>query len=245
MNTDIVIEFKTTAVPKGVDTIIKLGSGFGKYSNLLKVYFDTKYNGAYWNFNRMLRKMFASTTHIVTMEDVIVLCRDFVESVYKVVEANPGEVLSLFYSEYDYHDFNPEQSHWIKTRRVGNQCKVIPVDIISDYLSFCDKYVVDYPNQPPDNPLLAYLEVKGRWGWCAYPSLVDHADSKSVYGSQRRNVAKDFIGEGNSGLDVDWSLGLYNPFVNDYKYRFRCIKEDNYAYDILKGLRSVQKPQEY
>jgi len=239
------VEFKVTASPKRLHTVANLSLLLKNDFNRLEFFIDEHNDGAYWNYNRVFSDIGKNTTHIVTMEDDVWVCPDFVNTVKEVIKYRPNDVISLFYGRDGLVDAYNSGKSWMKIRRVGNQCRIIPKEIAVEYIDFCNECVIENPKQPPDNPLLAFLEYKGLDLFCTVPSFVQHIGVKSTFGTSEIKVSPIVIGDSMSFKDVDFGLGLDEPFVDDTMYRFYCIKPNTDAFRVLRDKKMVIKPRGY
>jgi len=180
-------------------------------------------------------------THILLLQDDLLLCKNFLEGLYKVVEANPGECICLCGRDQSIRSARNRGIHWSAVRFGSwGQANIMPVSMIKDFLEWCKRYT--RPDYRHDDTILAYyLEYTQRRLWCTAPSLVEHLGAtRSVIGaSNKRKVATWFIGLNDNPVDFDWSLGLDKPALGTSTFKSSMLIEGTKVYDYFKDLDLV------
>jgi hypothetical protein len=148
--------------------------------------------------------------YVLTLQDDLSFCQDFVETVDKIVCVNSGKSMSLF-SPYGKL---PKMAHDAGARWFGRrdplwaQALLLPVEIVQGILHFADGASHLFTDKHDDVRIAAFHAELGEPMWCAVPSFVQHEGaSRSVLGqSNSRRIADYFIGVDKSAKDFDWTI---------------------------------------
>jgi hypothetical protein len=152
-------------------------------------------------------------THHLVLQDDVILSRELLPALLKILEVVPEEPISLFARTARRWDplirhcqrFS-NQTRWLVLKRLNwGPAILLPVSDIEPMLA----WVEEHCHMPHYDVRLAYWYLhQGRPVWYTMPSLVDHRiDGDSLVWdlpSQERRRALYFIGEERSGADLDW-----------------------------------------
>lgn len=183
------------------------------------VVWDTKNNR--WDTGR--RAMQAAAAHnadwTCVIQDDVLVCKDLLEGLRRALDHVPGECIvqpyvgtriskgSAYIPELT-RQADEQNASWIEMRTLfWGPVIIVPTPTVTDMLTWADRR--NWPNY--DKRVGQYYYSKLAWTtYYTWPSLVDHLDSERdgvdslvEHGSGR--VARNFIGEDASALDIDWS----------------------------------------
>lgn len=154
-------------------------------------------------------------THHLVLEDDIALCSDFLEGVKVALAAAPDCPVSFYANRLTIDEARATGGSWARIddqMGSGAQALAMPTSLVRDFLQW------DRANLRPE--AFAYGSRLVIWSLynrvpvlCTVPSLVEHvgAGESTIGYSNRKRVARWFIGESQSALSVDWSKGVENP----------------------------------
>lgn len=159
-------------------------------------------------------------SHICVMQDDVLLCRDFPETVETMVHAVPNGVLFLYSQRKAVRDALAAGKHWIRCRDpIMAQAIVMPRMMVELWLKWLAMKGIEDSWHPEwdDVRLCLFLLGVDVAAWMPCPSIVEHGEpSDSTVSAKHNNaarVATEFIGTEVSGLVVDWYRGLLQPEV--------------------------------
>ena len=146
-----------------------------------------------------------SVTHLVMLQDDILLCRDFVPGVEKIIRAKPCEVISLFYVSREAERAREQDARWILIPGAWGQAVIWPREIMEGMLEWSAHEI--RPEWTGEDRRAGLYVLKNKIPvWATAPSLVQHLRSvDSLLGNRtpQPRIARWFVGEG-SPLDFDW-----------------------------------------
>lgn len=153
-----------------------------------------------------------ATHHLVVQDDAIV-CRDLIPGLEAALEYVPDEAVTCPYVgtrrpvseqvERATVEAGKRQASWIVMKGLNWGVGVlVPVPAIEPMLAYGDRQ--RYPNY---DRRIGRFFVRMCWPtWCTWPALVDHRDDiPSLCGHGDGRVARSFLGEDKSALDIDWA----------------------------------------
>lgn len=188
---------------------------------------------------KCLTKYDPDTTHILTLQDDVVVCRDFIKTAKLVASLRPINTITLFTPNQMVTQAIREKRHWLRLKIwFMAQGYIMPVATAQNIIKFAEEHT--RPDHHIDDEKMAmYFYVKNEYVWATVPSLVDHLGwgSTTIQGREvwsdyfepSRRVARCFPGVENSALDIDWTQGLSNPLTHD-NGDFSCFAS-NYVPD--------------
>lgn len=157
-----------------------------------------------------LMAMVQGSTHAVLLQDDLIICKDFVLGLKAALAAVPDQIVSL-YCPRKGALLAKEQGHsWVRiTDGAYGPAIVIPTTKLRHFLQWNEQNIKPEVTHD-DTRVCLYALAHDLDVWLTVPSLVDHAGASfsSIGHSNSQRVAKWFIGEENSALDVDWTAGV-------------------------------------
>lgn len=182
---------------------------------IVRISCDVRYTGS-WNGTRLawlsgLKN--PEATHVITLEDDAIPCKDFIESVYTIAALKPDEVIAFYSLRSETHCVTwaeKNNSHWYVTD--GNASGVgvmMPREKLVDFLRVVDAFIE--PGVPyEDARLWGWQQLRKYRTWTTVPNLLEHGQpghSTLGFNNAKRTSAK-FIGKEISGMSVNWTRGL-------------------------------------
>lgn len=166
-----------------------------------------------------------SFTHVLVLQDDVIVCADFLKTVEKIAELLPDKPISFFSKDNVIERARMENKNWATTRCwFMAQGYMFPVPLATKMVKWIKKYA-DLEHCNIDDELMSmYLFAHDIPVYLTAPSLVEHLGFSVTslnrklgahYFEPNRRVAKWFIGLEKSGLDVDWSKDIDKPCVDD------------------------------
>lgn len=182
------------------------------------------------NYRRCLSDPPAGATHLVILQDDVVVCRNFAQAVERLVAVRPDDVLSLFVGGVArtgamrmleaakagrswvpmYYVGSPEVAHVVSV--------VWPVALAAEFLAWTEvAKIPSYKGVPRSDDAVfgAWLRLTRRTCWACVPSLVEHPDDvptlihdreRARGGADRGRVAVMWIGPDRDPLENDWLI---------------------------------------
>lgn len=146
-------------------------------------------------------------SHLLILQDDLKLCRNFELAVDKIVEAVPGEMISLFYGKRK--GFDPF-FRWNLAEGPWGQAVIYPTHLIADLLEWVALNIHHQFNSYDARVALWCIAAR-RKCWVSMPSLVDHrGDMKSAMGHVGKREGPFYIGDDKDPLELDWTdVGVY------------------------------------
>lgn len=177
-------------------------------------------------------------THLLILQDDILPCKDFIPAVFKIIETNPDNIITLFSNHpsidlaYQSGIRYLEMSHFFMA-----QAYIIPVSIAKKAVKWIDENVRESVKLDDDR-LATYCFYTNKKVLATAPSLVEHlgwdTTTLRTYKEKdfKRNLrmARQFIGFDRFATDFDWSRkkaikvndGSISMFISN-------LKKNNYA----------------
>jgi hypothetical protein len=159
-------------------------------------------------------------THILILQDDILPCEDFVQTVERIIELLPNECVTFFSNSDRILEAQKKGINWVTLKTfLMAQAYVMPTAMMTDFLNWTEAHV-----KPEiyfdDDRMAMYFFYHNKKVWATAPSLVEHIgwNGSTLTGYKpghvfepRLRMAKWFIGMENSGLEVNWANGLDRP----------------------------------
>jgi hypothetical protein len=190
----------------------------------LEVMDDPFRQGVWFNAKRCWKSAGKATHHLVLQDD-IVICNNFVNGIFKVIEAFPNDIISLFHGPRKNFDGS---CRWGQSEGVWGQAIVMPTGIVQEFLNWEEDNI--HPSFMHDDSRVSLFAINtGRRVKVPFPNLVNHRDTelKSVLGNKwsKPRVSSDFMGA-RDPFDFDWMekdpmMSSINSFTQYNKYLLR------------------------
>lgn len=164
-------------------------------------------------------------THLLLLQEDVVVSRNFPLAVEKIAEAKPAEPVCLFLSWLPNQIVREARQALLRNQRYiaarpAKFCPVVavlwPVAAIERFLEWSE--TARLPGHPgnvrsDDAVLGEWIRRKREVVWVALPSLVQHPDlvpsvkgrQNANWGKDRGRVALNWIGPDADPLELDWS----------------------------------------
>jgi hypothetical protein len=172
---------------------------------------DTQREGCWPTHRRALEAARGASHHLVVQDD-IGLCRDFLPSVEEVIRAKPDNLISLYTNAEAVFTARERGESWVEKSGVSGPSVIWPTDLIGEFLQWQDVHINH--NFPWDDVRVSMWIIKtSRQAFATVPSLTQHLgyESSALGLNDPSKVAAWYIGDNQSGLSIDWSLGLTLP----------------------------------
>jgi hypothetical protein len=170
---------------------------------------------------RAIKAYDPDATHHVVIQDDVILCDNFKETVTNAIKyAHPFAPIGLYYggkgNTMSAHvraavEADKNNACWIARKGpIWGPGIVYPVATIPDLMKYFAASIIENY----DRRVMNYYQSVGQLCWYSYPSLVDHRqeDNPSLCGHDRGNrVARKFLAP-QEALEMDWS----GPVVKVY-----------------------------
>jgi len=190
-------------------------------------------SGSSWGgLKGLIESVDSDPTHVLVIQDDVIVCKYFLQTVEKIVELHPKQTISFFSPYQEVEKAIRRRQSFIQ---VGvfyyAQAYVMPTDKIRDFYEFSVKHISQKITQD-DRRLAMYHLYHQDPVWVTAPSLVEHlawdtTTTSSEKGQlpklkQEARTARRFIGLENSGLDIDWSKPpQISAMPGDFQMQFR------------------------
>lgn len=175
-----------------------------------------------WRGYRRCLSDLPETGHVCILQDDVLVCRHFEQTLRLIANANPNQVVSLFLSKIPRRTFNLASLKYGKTRYVdvhrADLVHVVgilwPVDQAREFLNWAQENPRRWPKgretTSDDAMVSRWMKLTGQIIRCTVPSIVEHPDDvpstvndgKNKGGADR--TACYWIG-GEDPLELDWS----------------------------------------
>lgn len=178
------------------------------------------------NYKRCLSNPPAGATHLVVLQDDVVVCRNFAQAVERLVAARPADVLSLFVggvartTARGLREALGAKRRWAPVwfRDVHHVCALVwPVGFASEFLAWAEiSSIPGYRGMPRSDDAIVgqWCRMTRRTVWATAPCLVEHPDDVPTLIHQRERargghdqgrIAVAWIHE-EDPLGIDWSI---------------------------------------
>jgi hypothetical protein len=159
-----------------------------------------------WSERQWLATIRSGVTHGLFLNDDLFLCDHFAETLARVVEARPNDVISLYCSDERARHI---VGRWYTSREglIGN-AYVVPIQVLCEFLAFRKRDLVEscVETLTEDQQLNLFCMATGRKVWHTRPSLVEHDVSiASCYGNEGNAARTAAIGPWKNMHHLDWT----------------------------------------
>ena len=172
---------------------------------------DKEREGCWPTYRRALLAA-GDTSHHLVLQDDVGLCRDFIASALKAIEARPQNLIALYTNTAAVIRARAKRHAWIEKEGICGPAMIWPRDSIGEFLDWQEKHID--PTFVWDTVRVSIWLIKtAKQAFATVPSLTEHLGcGLSTLGlNGRSKVAAWYIGHHRSGLRIDWSRGLTRP----------------------------------
>lgn len=177
----------------------------------LAVIEDTRLEGCWPTYRRSLEAAGNASHHLVLQDD-LGLCRDFIRSVKEVIRVRPKNLIALYTNASSVFKARERGEAWVEKSGVSGPAVIWPSELIGEFLRWQDAHID--PDFLFDTVRVSMWLIKtSKRAFATVPSLTQHlgCESSTMGLNSPTKVATWFIGEDQSALDIDWSLGVSSP----------------------------------
>jgi len=172
---------------------------------------DTQHDGCWPTYRQALDAAGGASHHLVLQDDVE-LCKDFIRSVEEVIRVRPANLIALYTNAQSVLAARLRGDSWIERDGVCGPAMIWPTYLIAEFLQWQDSHI-DIDFEFDTVRVSMWLIKTSKRAFATVPSLVEHLGwgSSTMGLNSSSKVAAWYIGEDQSGLEIDWSLGLSSP----------------------------------
>ena len=158
-------------------------------------------------------------SHMLILQDDVLLCQDFYVGATRALRHRPNNAISFYANDKRIDEARAAGASWARlpashhTGGIYGQAQCIPAYFIKPLLRWWDNkpegHYTEYDDPRYDDWILGqFLKKNRKEVWATVPSLVEHdCPSESLIGySDRRKVARWYIGDDVSALSIDWRV---------------------------------------
>ena len=169
---------------------------------------DSERQGSWPTYLRTLRATAGAKHHLVLNDDITV-CQDFLASVDKVIQARPGQIISLYTNSPWVPTARARGQAWIEKSLVASPALIWPTALIHEFIDW-ERFHIRNDFHWEDARISMWLHKTRRPAFATVPSLAQHLGCQaSLVGlNGRSKVATWYVGDHRSALGIDWSRGL-------------------------------------
>ena len=177
-------------------------------------FWDTQKDGPWvswqgaWAYNQK-----HGSTHHVVLQDDILFCKDFPETIHRLVEARPQDMISGFLPRKSVTQAKEQGLFWVRTRSfLWAQCVLMPVPVGNAALTWISARESENAKEwrrDDDARIRSWLKATNRPVYVAVPHPVEHIGDelgsvmKHNFQPEKRR-AKFWLGEDGAGADLAW-----------------------------------------
>ena len=189
---------------------------------------DQEMLGAWPNFRSICLSTSRYATHHLILQDDILPSADLLSTVLRVAYQNRAQIISLFGRRRVIERACERGDSWCVMNGLSwGQALCLPRLLIKPFVIWCDQNV--RPEYKHDDARLSLYALHHDLDiWYTVPCLVEHLELPSIQGNPVRiggkpRTAKVFLGDGMSGMLIDWKRGYERP-LRDGTYRLADYK---------------------
>jgi len=152
-------------------------------------------------------------THTLILQDDILLCRDFLTTVYHIVSKLPNNFISFFSNNDNVPLASMQKKNFLVSKVwFMAQAYLVPVGMSKHMIEWIENNVKQSV-ELDDNKIATYLWYNKIKAWNTVPSLVEHLGwnettlryyDKNKIKNKTHRMAKMYVGFENSGMDFNW-----------------------------------------
>jgi hypothetical protein len=175
---------------------------------------DSQLEGCWPTYRRALEAAGKAPHHLVLQDD-LELCKHFIRTVEAVIRARPRNVISLYSNAQSVLTARERGESWIEKAGVCGPSMIWPTELISEFLDWQDRHID--PDFEFDTVRVSMWLIKtSKRSFATVPSLTQHLGyASSTLGlNSPTKIAAWYVGEQDSALGIDWSLGLASPITD-------------------------------
>lgn len=198
-------------------------------------------------------------THCVFLDDDVLPCERFIDTLTAALEAQPNEIASLVNHHHLAKEAVKEGHRWMTTSdMLVSQAWAIPRGLLLQARAFERAYLVDgcrdwpmnHPRSVTDEDVIILFAVfSDRRIWHTLPALVTHSDGGSLFGHDgdwartsvippRREMPTDWSGDAYYvGRGIGHRLG--HMLISIKPEHWRALKTVEKYYELLADLRAA------
>ena len=172
---------------------------------------DIQHEGCWPTYRRALEAAGEASHHVVLQDDVE-LCKDFIESVEEVIRVRPGNLIALYTNAESVFAARALGESWIERAGICGPAMIWPTHLIPEFLQWQDNHI-DINFEFDTVRVSMWLIKTSKRAFATVPSLTEHLGwgSSTMGLNSSSKIAAWYIGSDQSGLGIDWSLGLSSP----------------------------------
>lgn len=159
-----------------------------------------------WDTGRRAWEYPTDATHRIVLQDDLGICQDFLAAAERIAAVHPAAPVSFYANRQAVDDARAAGVHWaLISAGCWGQALMLPAALGRDFTVWADR-VLAADLKTYDGRMAMFLLARKMPVWCTVPSLVEHlgaADSLIGFSNKRR-VARWWIGPGVSALNVPW-----------------------------------------
>lgn len=172
---------------------------------------DTRLEGCWPTYRRALEAAGDASHHLVLQDD-LGLCRDFIRSVQEVIRARPNNLIALYSNADSVFTARERGDSWVEQAGACGPSVIWPKELIAEFLQWQDIHI-DRSFVFDTVRVSMWLVKTSKKAFTTVPSLTQHlgSESSTLGLNSPTKVAKWYVGEDRSALEIDWSQGLLSP----------------------------------
>ena len=173
----------------------------------VRVYTDVHKHGTWTTTRRCLAGMPSWATHVIVLDDDLLLCKDFLGGAVRAASQRPECVVSFWAKNPHVDKKASSGDRWVSVDYVQGPAVCFPRAVAEGLLI----YAGHVEQGADDAHVTDYCKKHGVARWTTMPSLVEHLCPNDSLVQNRKadrshRVASRFIGAEVSALSIDWSV---------------------------------------
>lgn len=235
------LKINITAVPERLDNVYKMVNKLKKETDNVEILLDTNHKGLIWNWKRSLLAFDKDKdTHVLSLDDDITFCDDFVKTLLRIIKLLPDEFISLHSTQQCVAGKINKGYNLIRMAHIHGIAMLYPIkDAVKTVKFFDEQMLPTYPHD--DYVTISYLRYNDRYVVIPIPTLVEHLPIKSTRKGVSYAPSKYFIGQHKSGMDFNWEYASQNIGECYLKIKHAGINPLSKAYRKLKDIDGIDK----
>lgn len=223
------INISIVAVPERRDLAYALRDSLDTPN--VSICFDVMRQGSWYNTRRSWLDFPSGTTHQISLEEDVIVCKDFVKTSSLLAERYSERIISFYSSKGDIALVERAKkngcSWYIKDSVPSGQGVMMPVSLVYRFIAWADKYIDSSIAIHEDENLWGFLQTEKLKSFFCVPNLINHVgEMRSALGwNAHGKNSPYFIGDDVSGMDIEWDANTH--LIQDYHQPYkntRCIE---------------------